>query len=251
MTHDWFSSTDDSSIGNIVRVLLVDILLFLIVINDLQPPCETIKFVDDTSSYDINNSMSNKLQDCATYINRWSSVNNMLINKTKTKELVICFKQNVPTIPHLVIEDQVIERVTSVKLLGLYIRADLIWATHVNYIYKKVSTRIYNLIVLRRAGLSCNDLFKIYTSMIRSVLEYAAPVWHPGLTSQESELLESIQKRCLKLICPNLSYKDALLFLKTESLVNRRSLCKDFFVIMQDTNHKLHSMLQERDHHGT
>ena len=35
---------------------------------------------------------------------------------------------------------------------------------------------------------------------IRSVLEYACLVWHPGLTSKLSEDTEHVQKRCLRII---------------------------------------------------
>ena len=48
--------------------------------------------------------------------------------------------------------------------------------------YKKSSSRIFNIIVLKRAGLNNQDLLLLYTAYVRAVLEYAAPVWHPGLT---------------------------------------------------------------------
>jgi hypothetical protein len=42
------------------------------------------------------------------------------------------------------------------------------------------------------------------------VLEYACPVWHPGLNKKQTSYIERIQKRCLKLIYPEHSYSDAL-----------------------------------------
>ena len=50
----------------------------------------------------------------------------------------------------------------------------------------------------------------VYTSIIPSVLEYACPVWHPGLTKKPSKDIECVQKRCLKLLFPALSYTESL-----------------------------------------
>ena len=50
-----------------------------------------------------------------------------------------------------------------------------------------------------------SDIVCVFTSIIRSVLEYACPVWHPGLTKKLSEDIECVQKRCLKLLFPALS----------------------------------------------
>jgi len=50
----------------------------------------------------------------------------------------------------------------------------------------------------------------IYCSVIRSVLEYACAVWHPGLSNKLSKDIERVQKRSLKIIYPTLSYSEAL-----------------------------------------
>ena len=172
----------------------------------------------------------------------------MLLNENKTKEMIICFKKTSPEIPNITINGHVIERVKSSKLLGINITSDLKWCFHVDYMYCKVNKRIYNLIVLKRAGLSARELFIIYVSMIRSVLEYGVQVWHSGLTEGDSNKLESIQKRCFKIICGNLQYMEAIKKLNTESLYDRRvSLSKQFFQNMQDDSHKLNYLLQKRD----
>ena len=61
-----------------------------------------------------------------------------------------------------------------------------------------------------KAGVPTRDIVYIYCSVIRSVLEYACPVWHPGLTSKLSKDIECVQKRCLRIIFPQLSYSEAL-----------------------------------------
>ena len=66
------------------------------------------------------------------------------------------------------------------------------------YILRKVAKRMYCINYLFRAGVPASDIVCVYTSIIRSVLEYACPVWHPGLTKKLSKDIECVQKRCLK-----------------------------------------------------
>ena len=81
---------------------------------------------------------------------------------------------------------------------------DLKWDLHVEYIHKKASKRLYFLRRLKRSGLSCDELIVLYVSMIRSVLEYACPVWSTcltkGLFDGCFDDLESIQRRALRII---------------------------------------------------
>ena len=63
-------------------------------------------------------------------------------------------------------------------------------------------------LVQSRAG--HEDIAHVYCCVIRSTLEFACPVWYPGLTKQLSKETESIQKRCHKLVVPMLSYLEAL-----------------------------------------
>jgi len=44
-------------------------------------------------------------------------------------------------------------------------------------------------------------LDRFYTGVIRSVLEYAAPVWHSSLTTEQKDSLENVQKRAILIIC--------------------------------------------------
>ncbi len=74
----------------------------------------------------------------------------------------------------------------------------LTWHDHLEYISSKASRRIYLLCILRRAGKPPTDIIRVYTSVIRSVLEYACDVWHSGLNKEQSDTLEHLQKRALK-----------------------------------------------------
>ena len=131
----------------------------------------------------------------------------MKINASKTKEIIVNFRHSSDPEP-LFVDNDTIERVSFSKLLGLIISSDLTWSHHVNYIVTKAASLIYSLVLLKRSGLKPLDIIRIFTSMIRPVLEYASPVWHTSLTNKQTKQIESIQKRALKLAFPDLSYSE-------------------------------------------
>ena len=78
------------------------------------------------------------------------------------------------------------------------------------------------------------DIFKIfdvYTKEVRSLLEYAVPVWHSGITRSETRQIENVQKASFKIILGEsyISYEVACTILGAEPLELRRAqLCLKF-----------------------
>ena len=101
---------------------------------------------------------------------------------------------NTNIIPNIVAAGKKIERVNEFKLLGVIIRSDLSWNSHVKYIVSKASKRIFVLCTLIRSGVSTVDILAVNCSIVRSVLEYARSVWHCGLTKEQSLEIEKVQK---------------------------------------------------------
>jgi len=80
----------------------------------------------------------------------------------------------------------------------------------------------------------------VYCSVIRSVLEYACAVWHPGFTKKLSQAIERAQKSCLKL----LSYNQALNKYGLARLDSRHDVIKQkMFQEIKDPKHPLHYLL--------
>jgi len=96
--------------------------------------------------------------------------------------------------------NNIVKQVHSFKLLGVTIDDDLKCSTHVHTICSKPSSRLHFLKVLKRCSLSTSDLLYFYTSAVRPWLEYACPTWHTSLTSDQSNQMERIQIRALKII---------------------------------------------------
>jgi hypothetical protein len=234
--------------GTVPQGTKLGILLFLIMINDLVTRIPTFKYVDDTTLYSVGkNPECPLLQEAVNEVVSWSNQNHMKINASKTKEMLVCFNHTHPMLEPITVNGVQLERVDSVTLLGLRISEDLSWGTHVNYIIKKAQSCMFTLNLLRRSRVSGKDIIMIFTTKIRPILEYAAAVWHPGLTCEQTEALENIQKRAMKLAFPNLEYKVALETCKVPSLEERRIyICKKLFERMQVSTDKLNRILPAR-----
>ena len=80
-------------------------------------------------------------------------------------------------------------------------------------------------------GATYAELKNIYILYIRSLLEQSCTVWHSGLTEENSQDLERIQKSALRIILQESysTYENALNFLEIETLYDRReALCLSF-----------------------
>ena len=53
-------------------------------------------------------------------------------------------------------------------------------------------------------------LIKTFCALIRSVLEYASPVW-AALPEYLDNVIESVQRKALRIMLPDLSYAEPLL----------------------------------------
>jgi hypothetical protein len=208
------------------------------------------KYVDDTTIISVSNEPSDSsLQSASAQLCDWCDLNGMVINERKTKEMLIHFGTLVSKleVPLVKINNIEIERVETFKLLGVVFSSDLSWNHHVSYMLNKISKRYYIIYQMVKVGVTPSDIITVYCSMIRSVLDYACPVWHCGLTQAQSRDIEAVQKRCLKIVFPDLSYNDALCVAGLERLNCRRErLVRELFNDMKNPAHILHDMLPLR-----
>ena len=74
---------------------------------------------------------------------------------------------------------------------------------------------------------------------------YAAPVFHYVLPAYLSQELERVQKRAMRIICPDVEYQQALAFMSLPTVAeHRHNICTHKFKsIMSDPNHKLRKLL--------
>ena len=145
---DWLSPN-----GGVPQGTKLGDLLFIILINDLNPPVPTAKFVDDTTIHEcFSDPNDSSLQVATDAILTWSSNNEMQLNAAKTKEMLISFKRQNEPIPNIKIDGHQIERVTEAKLLGVNISSNLSWNTHIDSISIKASQRTFKTLPLKTFG---------------------------------------------------------------------------------------------------
>ena len=160
-------------------------VLFLVMINDLELRFANTnhwKYVDDVSlSESLSINEISTLQHELDAFHFWAAQNDMKLDGNKCKEMLISFFQDQPDVPRLCIEGLPLELVHSFKVLGLKLNDKLKWQENVEILVKKAAKRLYILRVLSRISVPSADLLTIYFSLVRSILEYACPVWHTNL----------------------------------------------------------------------
>lgn len=152
-------------------------------------------------------------------------------NPLKCEILIVCPVKRPIVFPNFNINGVPLPLVSEVKLLGVKINSSLNWNSHIDHILKKARKCFFILYRARQFRFSPVTMFTLYTWFIRTSLEYAVPVWHPGITAKHSLLLERVQRRCLRIILgPRYTdYDSALRFFNTTTLEKRRiKLCYQF-----------------------
>ena len=115
----------------------------------------------------------------------------------------------------------------------------------VNDVIKNAAKRLYFLVQLKRAKVPCNDLGLFDITCVRSVLDYAIPVYYYSLPKYLVNELEPVQKRALKIMSPSLSYGEALTHMEIAPLsVHHSNICATLFnEILSDSDHRLRALL--------
>ena len=172
-----------------------------------------------------------QIQSQINELNSYAIENEMKINLKKTKVMLFNTGKVNDFTPTTKIDGELLEVVEEMKLLGVKITSDLKWNSNTKYIVNKAYSRLWILKRLKIMGANQQELLDTYFKKVRSVLEYAAVVWHAGLTTKNTSDIERVQKCALAIILGQkyLSYENALNFLGLNRLkIRRESLCLKF-----------------------
>ena len=158
----------------------------------------THKYVDDvTLSEVLQRDEQSQMHNILNDLLEWSRQNMMNVNCKKTKEMLI---GNGNSLSQLQVNDQPIERVKSFKLLGVKVTDSLNWDDNTSMICSKAGKRLHFLKLIKRSGLKTDDLLYYYTAVVRPVVEYASTLWQASITQEQSDRLDTIQRRAEKII---------------------------------------------------
>ena len=172
-----------------------------------------------------------KSQESLNKIQAWTDANKMKLNEKKSKVMVFNFTNDYQFATRLCIGNNLLETVTSTKLLGTIIQSDLKWQENTDMLVKKGYQRMMILHKLYEFNVPDEDMVTIYVLFLRSILEQSCVVWHTSLTVEEITDLERVQKVACKIILKDRydNYEQALNYLNLDKLSKRRDdLCLRF-----------------------
>ncbi|KAI5606542.1 gastrula zinc finger protein XlCGF28.1-like [Silurus asotus] len=180
----------------------------------------TIKFADDIVVVGpiSNNDEMAYLQEFKN-LERWCQENNLLLNVSKTKELImdLSTKQGRSYQP-LNINGTPVERVDSFRYLGVKITQGLSWSCQTNTLVKKAWQRLYHLRRLMDSKLPSQMLKTFYNCTIESVLTGSITSW-----SREQHHVGQCRTKARKIV-KDLSHPNNGLFTLLHSGKRFRSL---------------------------
>ena len=126
------------------------------------------------------NTLFKTVNDELIKINKWFSANKLSLNVGKTKFSLfhkLSKKYSNPFhLPTLEIKNHDIERVNTMKFLGVLLDANLPWKEHIKYLENKIAK---NIGLMHRANpfWDKESLLALYFSYIHSYLNYANSAW--------------------------------------------------------------------------
>lgn len=163
------------------------------------------KFADDTSVVGLitNKDESDYRREVDELVG-WCDRNNLILNISKTKELVVDFRKTSGPLSTLSIKGVEVERVTHFQFLGTTIHESLSWDLNTNIKISKAHQRLHFLRQLRKFKVSQTAMIHFYRATIESVLTFSILVWFGNTTSWNKTRLERVVRRASKIIGANL-----------------------------------------------
>ena len=183
-------------------------LLFIIYMNDIVDDIESdiLIFADDTSLMAIGDDPAETVEMLnrdLVKISLWAKKWKVLFNAKKSKDIIFS-KKYLNNSPPLLFDETVIDRVNTHKHLGLILTSNLDFSSQVKEVCLKANRK---LSVLRSVKmLSRQTLDVLYKLTVRSVIDYALPVYYKSLKQTDLGRLENIQYRAGKIVTGALHY---------------------------------------------
>ncbi|KAK0133374.1 putative RNA-directed DNA polymerase from transposon BS [Merluccius polli] len=195
-----------------------------------------VKFADDTTLMGLITKNETHYRKEVKLLTTWCSDNNLLLNVSKTMEIVIDFRKGHTEHSPLTIEGAAVDRVSSTKFLGVHISEDLSWTTNSASLAKKAQRRLYFLRKLKRAKAPTPILNSFYRGTIESILTSCITVWGGSCTAYSRKALQRIVNTAGKIIgAPLPSLQDTY----TTRLTRKATS------IVSDTSHPAHTLLDK------
>ena len=173
--------------------------LFLCYINSmLEGISSSIRlFADDTVIYRQINSAADHtiLQQDLHKLARWEAEYSMEFHPEKCNVLRVTRSRS-PSIFNYTLHGTNLKSTESTKYLGVTLTKDLTWGKHIDIVRAKANQQLaFVRRNIRTRSSSTKD--KLFNTLVRPHLEYAATVWDPHISKQKHSL-EMVQRRAAR-----------------------------------------------------
>ena len=209
-------------------------------------PTKTTKFVDDITgrcrndttaalSHFTTNREQKKIwaegaQDFYDCVSDNAVARGMVVNPRKTKMVCITAPVGAEVSSFIRAGGTTIESQDTLSIVGYTFGKKPGPQAHLDSIKRKVSARSWIVRNLKKPQIPTGKLVQVYCAMIRPLLEYAAPVFHPLLTQEQSEALEKQQRSVMKTIFGfSTPYRECLRIAGIQELHVRRAALFEAF----------------------
>jgi len=168
--------------------------LFCAFTNSLQTfysDVKIIKYADDTLIVGkIANNDYNHYMDTISSTIEWCQSNKLVLNESKTKELIFDFRNRAKKqMKNITINQTAVEIVPSIKYLGCVIDENLNFNEQCNSVVSKAAQRRYIVYQLYNFNIRKNLIATAYNSFVRSVILYGLPCYFHFLSTRNKKRL--------------------------------------------------------------
>ena len=199
-------------------------LLFLIYLYDMKyisQISKSVVYADDTTLVVRGKTVSEAIQKANIILKQYYNyfaLNKLTLNESKTKYMIFS-KHNKKSEENrnvLKINDIIIERVKSIKFLGLIINENLNWNEHKLYIQKKIQ-RSLGILYKCRQVMNIKECINMYKSFIVPYLLYCLPVWGSTINTESDPIIKT-QNKVLRVLTNTRRTEDAWSYVRNTVL---------------------------------
>ena len=134
-----------------------------------------------------------------THIQAWAATNNLKLNCSKSKEIIFAARGKRGNSADLPQPSMNIERVSSLRVLGVIVNDQLSAADHVTNVLASCNSLLYALRILRCHGISDASLQNVFQATVIAKLTYCAPSWSGACSAADRAKLDSFIRRSKRL----------------------------------------------------
>ena len=195
--------------------------------------CTCVKFADDSAILGLISENDDSEDKYFTEIDNfatWCSDHHLELNVTKTKELIIDFRDKANNIRPVKIGNDSVEQVEHFKYLGLTLDSKLNFKQHVHTVQKKGQQRLHVLRRLRSFDLHPKLLQNLYRSILEPILTYCGCIFFPQISISDRNKIMKISN-------------------SAEKIYNRKNpSLSDIDLVEKATIRKAHAIVKNEEH---